>query len=269
MKRIYIDFDSIFDTRMGLIHQHAGSEVSKKLATNERYFLRDYDDWSTMTSGAVTDEQFAQWWAERDASVLPHSMMTSIIFPLKTVLDVTQSHVEEGIEDRELSLLINTWPYRVGVDVERAITHELLHHLGYALPVVYIFVSPEDLTPQYLVENVHFAYLYDYSPWVTRHGFRINQLVQSGLTMTVPRQFFKNAAELTKDKKKEALFYFDMATRIHMNFVFIEMEYFSMFRPQVIDRLIRLAKQQDEQVSKDQQAQLDFMANRQHNPPPK
>lgn len=234
MKRLYIDLDSLLDTRLGLLHQHGGSELSKHVAASDAYYQRDYDDWARLTGGVVDNATFETWWAARDAQTLLHSMTTAIFLPLSQTLATLSHHVHEGIETSSLSLLINVWPYQIPYDVEKALTQAILHHLGFQLPVVYTSLSPEEVTPAYLVENVHLVYMYDYHQWFRRHSWRIIQLQQSGLTFTLPRRFEKDVSQLTQEEKQKSLMAFDLAVRLHVQCVFIETRYFSLFTPSAV-----------------------------------
>ena len=76
-KRILIDIDTLLDTRLGLLHT-LNPEAVKRVVVNDRYWLRDYDDWEVLTEGLVTKSQFDDAWKQRTTDILQHSMMTSI-----------------------------------------------------------------------------------------------------------------------------------------------------------------------------------------------
>lgn len=236
IKRVLIDLDCLLDTRLGLIN-HLNPEVASRIAKQEHYWSRDFTDWELLTEGEITNEQFNTAWKERGNDVIKQSMMTSIFLPLESTLATHRINKEEGLSDFDVALVINEWPYTLSDDVHDAIKEAVRFHLSGNPLVIFTRTSLDELTPQHMVDNYHQVYMFDFLPWIKRHGFALEKIHAPDLTVVVPRLFDQDPHDLDTEQKKKDIFFFQMITRYYFELQFIEVEYFSMFRPDVLNRL--------------------------------
>lgn len=248
IRRVLIDLDCLLDTRLGIIHQLC-PEAALDIAQSDHYWLRDYTDWEELTHGRVTNEEFKEAWLNRDNDVILNSMMTSIFLPLESTLANHRINKEEGISEYDIALVINEWPYVLGDEVKETIKEAIKFHLSGSPSVIFTRTTLDDLTPVHIVDNYHHVYMFDFLRWIKRHGFGLEKIHAPGLTVVVPRLFDINPRELDTEAKKKEIFLFQMVTRYYFEVQFIEAEYFSMFRPSVVERLDKSMKQDDNGIN--------------------
>tara|TARA_B100002019_G_scaffold137804_1_gene118737 strand:- start:177 stop:944 length:768 start_codon:yes stop_codon:yes gene_type:complete len=236
-KRILIDIDTLLDTRLGLLHT-LNPEAVKRVVVNDRYWLRDYDDWEVLTEGLVTKSQFDDAWKQRTTDILQHSMMTSIFLPLESMLSVHIQNSEEGISDGVLTVVVNEAPYQISDEVREGIQLAFQAHLSFPVSVIFINKTLKELDVGYVMDNFHQVFMYETHEWVSKHGFEIEKKMHCpGLTFVLPRLFIKDPSNLTTDEKKKITFSFAMVMRYYFEAQMIESEFFSMFRPSAVARL--------------------------------
>ena len=232
MKRIYIDLDSLIDTRIGLLNM-IDSDTVKHVVTSTRYWYRQHTDWEVITGGRVTNKTFESRWKERTADVLPHSMMTNILGPLKSITVLNEVNLIDGISTDEFVLTINVWPYKLGVDVLDSLTSAIRHYLFDSLPITFVDNDMNEYTPQRLVEDYDHAFMFDFHWWIKKHAFDLAKVRSRDFTLVVPRLLEKDPSDLTQDEIKSEIFQFQMILRYYINIEFIDAACFSMVRPRL------------------------------------
>lgn len=232
MKRIYIDIDSLLDTRLGLL-QTIDPELVKRVVVKDAYWHRNHTNWDALTDGGITTEKFDEHWAARTSDILPHSMMTDILAPLKSVTLMNEVNILDGIVKDRLALTINIWPYNIGIDVQEALTQALHHYLMDDLPITYIDNDLTTYTPVDMINEFEQAFMFDFHWWLRKHAFALSKVRAPGFTLILPRLLEKDPSDLTLEEMKAEIFQFQMVLRYYIDIDFIDARCFSMYRPKI------------------------------------
>lgn len=233
MKRIYTDIDTLLDTRLTVLKQ-LDPVALNEMVTKDNYWLREHTNWEVLTDGRVTNEQFNEAWASRGNDVLIDATMTAITLPMKSIILHHQVNQDEGVSSDALMLVVNQWPYKLGTEVQEALTVALRHYLVEDILIRFVDIPFEELTPTVLLNDYHQAIMFETHRWIKHFSFALAKLRAPGFTLIGPRLFEKDPSELTLDKKKEEMFGFSMMLLYYIHLDFINVEYFSMFRPGIL-----------------------------------
>lgn len=160
---VYIDLDCLLDTRIGLVALHAPEAATQLM--QEDYWIRESDDFETLTGGAVTHKQFKEWWAGRDKECLKNSRPTNIIHILEQLseaLVVSQVNVPFVSKTQ---YLVNYWPYDLD-QLEVEATKQACEILtGNVVEVNMVSIHPSQLTPTKVKRELSLLFMYDYYTW--------------------------------------------------------------------------------------------------------
>lgn len=230
---VYIDMDSLLDTRVGVLNQ-LDAGVFKVLVDDGRYWTRTFDDWTMLTGGRVTTEQFQAQWEKRDTETLTHSMLTEIFGPLRNILALYTQNLIEGHVDKPLALTVNIHPYTLTDDEQEGIVSAIQYHCGHDLNVFFISTSVDDLTPKVLMEHYDAAVMYHFHDWLVIHGFAVAAAPTRDFTIMAPRLFTKDPVDLTISQKKDIFTMSELQLRYYFNMMFIASRCFSILHPHAI-----------------------------------
>jgi hypothetical protein len=160
MFNMYIEIDSLLDTRLSLISL-LSPKLAHELITGDYYVSRDEDKFSFISS-----KIFSKLYAERDARVLkvprPTGMRDVIISYL-----LEQKKESMMLESREsIVLFINVKPYIISA-YEKGI---LLTGFKAMLPRdIDIKIIDEDVTPEFMMQNdIITMFMYEGLAWLNR-----------------------------------------------------------------------------------------------------
>lgn len=226
---IYIDLDSVFDTRLATIAT-LSDDAASKLAQDEEYWLRESDHWGKLTNNVVNDAEFIAAYAKRDNAILSRSIMTGIIAPLVRVFAENEIAINDGQPNHDIRLVINIHPYTFD-DIEMDIFRQLFtHRLGFDPSVTFVSIPMVEVTPRYLTGSFAAAFMYDFNGWIKEHLKNLVMNRSQGFNLIVPRLFEKDVSKMTIDDKKDEISTFQIYLLEYMNISFIDAAFFSMFR---------------------------------------
>lgn len=228
-RKIMIEADALFDTRLGtldIINPAAASRVVQ----NEDYWRRDHEDWTMLTGGLVTTEQFKEAYAKRDDKTLASSMATSIYLVLVKVLNDYQANVVDGMVDDDIQLVINQHPYKFELDEIEELTAILRMYLGTDLTVTFCDIPLAELTPKELTDRYAAAFIYNFFDWIKIHQMALLTQRSPDFNMVSPKLFETNPARLTPEGKQGQYTAFRLRWLEHMDFDTVDARFFSMVR---------------------------------------
>lgn len=153
-----ISLDSLVDTRLATIAKVKGSDAALA-ALNAGYLTQAAD----VFPGIIEDEVLRHEYAKRDVATLKHAVPTRWLFD---VGDLMASLHEQSVVRpyfSEYSLTINTFPYHLADAEQVAIRRAVQYWTGPYTKVRLVHLSPEDMTPQFVLKN--FVCLVDYDPY--------------------------------------------------------------------------------------------------------
>lgn len=201
---IYVDLDTLLDTRLGLLRQHLGvTDIP------ESYWTRETDDYSEFTEGALDRHQFYQLWLNRSHVTLEHSYITNVVYHILKCMQAQASDAVIFEDDRGPSLVINIWPYDLAtLEREELCKGMEQHFLALKAKVTCIRTDPKELTPQYVKE--HFSMITSYTgvDWLGQHHKALTTKGSAasgpmfGFPITVPRLYQQSAKSLTAKEKQ-------------------------------------------------------------------
>jgi len=155
---ICVSIDSLLDTVLGTINKLAGPDAT--LAALKAGYL---DQPADLFPGIVTDADFRLAYAERDVLTLKHSVPTQWLFDLGGLM---MSLFEQSLVRpyfSEFVLTVNLYPYQLSTAEQVAIRRAVQYWTGPHTRVSLAHLSPEDMTPQYVLNN--FVCLVDRDPY--------------------------------------------------------------------------------------------------------
>ena len=159
LKGIYIDLDSIFDTRLGVI-----GEIDPKLIKevfNEKYLFRKSD-----TFGIMQKKTFDELYSVRDYNTLKISPYTAIF---SVVNDIINKLLETavGVPDvTGVKLYVNIFPYKLSNSFIGDLLEFIVQKTKQLVIVEIIDKSIDDLTFSYCVDKFDFLIMYDYNAFL-------------------------------------------------------------------------------------------------------
>jgi len=229
-KRILTSLDTLFDTRLAcleLINPVARSVLVQK----PDYWLREHTDWSTLTDGLVSNEQFDQAYAKRDNEVRWGSVMTGIWPVILKVLTDYDLTLLESLQDQEITLEVNIWPYVLEEDEALGIEEHLKRLLGNELVILFTSIPLEELTPSFITERYSLAILFEFHEWIKLHVKALYQHKANRFVMVGPKLFEHDPRSLTIEEKQKEMTRFRLVHLEFMDFEFVDAKYMSSYRP--------------------------------------
>lgn len=227
--KIYIDMDSLFDTRMATLAA-LDAEAATKLLQSDEYWARETNQWYRLTRGKVSDEAFNTAYAKRDNQTLQRSVITGIIAPLLKVLTLNEQARLAGVHNKEITLEINLHPYTLTFEELELLPKLIIHRLGIAPRITFCSVPVEELTAGYLVANYAGAFMYDFNGWIKLHLADLIKSRNPDFTLVVPKLFEKDVSKLSVDDKKDQITSFRMYMLEYIDITVIDLACYSTFR---------------------------------------
>lgn len=182
----FIDFDSLFDTRLGTLFLYS-KEVADENLTME-YFLRDCDDFK-----GLPFEAFRELYANRDKATLKASLKTPMVdFVLEFVAGIYKNSIN-GFDKKTPKVVFNTYPYKLNPDEIKLIEEAWISLTKGFCSFEFVYLSQQELTPAYIRERVDAISMYDYPSWLELHsaGDILRRTPSSGTAFFGPRLHFK------------------------------------------------------------------------------
>lgn len=208
---ILVDIDALLDTRLTIAIDANEKAAAATLSPDalHSWWTRPHDHFDHPSSDIRIDDYKALWDA-RDATVLPKSLMTNMLFYLREhtleildgqfgrsgldIVEYVRSHVD-----------INTYPYTLDPVDEQRLSDVVRADLAMGSTVRCVHIPHSKLSPAYLSEAYQDYILYDFSSWV--HNFE-RELVRSKLpgscTMLVPSLLHDNTLDTIEDLDDDA-----------------------------------------------------------------
>ncbi|AAL83048.1 hypothetical protein FDI90_gp225 [Pseudomonas phage PA7] len=236
-RKILIDLDSLLDTRLGTIRL-LNKDAANKLVTNGQvYWHREMDDWTKLTDGLVTNEQFVEAYSKRGgentADTINSSIFTGIIPFIIQLIAQSDLNRLDGIVNAnfETCLEVNIWPYELTPDAQDELLYCLHKYIGDHIQITLINTQLTDLTCSRLNSIYSMAIMYNFGEWCKTHVLELGQVLMPDFTIIGPKLFEKDVSELAVEDKQFIIMDFQLKHKLNIDFDFIDAEYFSMFKP--------------------------------------
>lgn len=228
--KLYIDLDSIIDTRISTLAK-IDNEIAGELLKTEIYWLRESDHWDTLTGGVIQPDAFNELYAKRDKELLKSSYITGIFSPLTKIIADNELAMAEGALNKPISFEINIWPYKLEPEEMDAFIELFKYRLGVDVTVTMCSVPLEAVTPTYLTDHYAGAFMYPFHDWIKIHLEELIKHNHPDFVLVVPKIFEKDTSRLSIDEKRDQVTTFRVYLLEYMDISFIDASCFSIFKP--------------------------------------
>lgn len=183
---IYLDLDTILDTRMGTLSK-MNSDYPVSVLNSGNYHRRLSDEFEVTSL-----EEFREAYAQRDLDTLKRSVLTNVVFFLRRLIKdslvsaVINQHVEK------LCFTVNVYPYDfTDPDLVDMLVGCIMFHTYASSTVQIVSISNEELTPEHCEKNYQIMLRYHWVDWVDKHKEYFEQRGIPGVTLVVPELFYE------------------------------------------------------------------------------
>lgn len=164
---IMLDLDAILDTRHGTIKK-LYPELFSKIRNSAKYYLRKSDDWKSVDSD-LDPFKISLHYDGRDIETIKHSQLTMVTRAvMESVTEIITRIKDNDPHVASFYFIINTYPYKLNVELITEIARTFLKQLGYEnSPIAFSDKPWKDLTPDFLKDhNILYWYCYHYWEWL-------------------------------------------------------------------------------------------------------
>ena len=230
-KKILTCLDTLLDTRLGTLAT-LNPKAAEHVVKTPDYWLREHNNWSVLTGGLVTNEQFNERYAKRDITVLQNSIMTGINVVLLKILAEIDVNDSSGITRTDVGLEVNLAPYELTHDEIEELEDILRKTYGRELLITFCSIPMEELTPKVLRSRYAAIITYAFHEWIVMHDRALLEERTPTFNFIGPKLFEKDPSKLTVDQKRDEFTCFRLFKLEFMDFDFIDVKHMSMFRPE-------------------------------------
>lgn len=181
---IYIDLDSLFDTRLGTLG--LVNEALIPLALDQNYMGREQDVFSLLKK-----ETFKQLYDLRDVETLKLSPITSCFKLLNDLVLNTLKIALDSPDCTGAKIYLNIYPYKLSDEEIGDLMDLVVTSTKNQVQVEVIFKAPDELTVDYCEQHLVVLVMYDYNTWleanVLNGGFKKKNLTD--LMLVAPKLY--------------------------------------------------------------------------------
>ena len=189
MTKIFVDLDSLLDTRLGTLVK-ADSNYLQRTITEEAYYTR-----TTHHYGDYDAKSFKALYANRDVETLSLSGATMLCKLLaRFVLDLVADDQDNPARE-PVSITVNTYPYQLSNEELEAISNCVVYYAGELARVELVYMSNKELTPSFLKKDYNLVILYEYAEWLETQSVNFAKLQLPKVTLLIPKVSFLDLDE--------------------------------------------------------------------------
>ncbi len=155
-RNIYIDIDTLFDTRYGTLKQF-DNKLAADVATSDYYKDRITDEFSH-----VGMNHFKELYNKRELSTLKSSFITKIIEPLSMEIDLLANKRLSSGEALIITIEVNTFRYDLDELTTKRIAAGMREYMfNNSVNIIFIDVDPVKLDFEYINSSYEVMFMYD------------------------------------------------------------------------------------------------------------
>ncbi len=185
MNILFIDLDSLYDTRLGTLSACFSDDIVKS-NVGEELVLRTVDKFKN-----VGFAEFKQKYATRDVITLKHALPSHMLFSylINFVFSCVKKTVDTGKDDAP-TICVNTYPYELKIE-ELSLIADLLRKATDDKALIEMVRMPlNDITPTYIKsKGVEVLVIYNGSEWLEMQAELIKEKPLSSRTLIIPMLF--------------------------------------------------------------------------------
>ena len=190
-RNIYLDADTIFDTRLALLLRLDPATAKRNAAT---YDTRQTDRFADAES-TFTQADWERQWALRDADLLRESIMTNGLKLLARTIANINWEQDLHQSERTVEVSLNLWPYQLGESEKKAIAEAVALHLPLKVTVNTIFIPLELLSFADAKERWELMIGYNTFDWLKAREKELETNDAPNLMLVVPRLYKGDPSE--------------------------------------------------------------------------
>ncbi len=232
-RRILVSLDTLMDTRIGVIANYDQS-IATEILSKPDYWIREIDDWGSLTKGAITNDQFKVLWdsrgGENTLKTLQASVKTGVnAFILKILTESDVIEKDGLVNDHEaLEVTVNTYPYELDFALEEAYRKVLKYEYGKHVEINFVSLTLDELTPSHIVNGYGLYITYEFQQWFKRHHKELVTFNRPDVFIVGPKIFERLPEHFTGEQKQQEFTKFKFDLLYFINIDFIDVGYFSI-----------------------------------------
>ena len=217
---IYVDLDSLFDTRLATIHQFGLEKVAEVLSNG--YFSRISDEFE-----GIDTETFQKAYQKRNALTLKNALITPVVELISQFAKQTLVALVSSPFRRQPKVSVNVYPYEIPEEAISSIIAGLRSVTNKLLDIEVISLSPEEVTPAFIKQNFVMVVMYDYVKWLDIHSENKNLLnTQCPQVMLIAPRLLKSKEVLRQVRLDTAIDALEKHTSIFINLMLYPVQTF-------------------------------------------
>lgn len=181
---VVVFLDALLDTRIGVIGE-TNPELAGKILSSGKYFNREFDEFD-----GLSNSQFKELYAKRNADTLPHCVVTNVSYFLqRLVKDALMADALAPNDDR-LIVHLNVWPYSDLTNEELDCFRDAVRFYTYSYAEIVVINKPiSAFTPQHCKENYDIIIMYDYEQFIDTHSAELEKNQIPGVSLVGPAMY--------------------------------------------------------------------------------
>lgn len=226
---IYVDLDSLLDTRLATLFIHCGEDfVSQMLSSKEQYFNRIEDSFKV-----VDKLKFRNLYEARDKLTLKQAGRSKILILIKGIILEAIGKQNVEVSSIKPKLFLNTYPYALTEQEDMLFLRLLIELTDRKCDIEIIRKSPKDLGLVYAKQNFKVMFMYDYSSWLEAHAEHFKTYKLPDVELYAPAMYFgrvptkEEQAEI-KATKKDSFTLMELGSCIYIGLKLIPVSFFSL-----------------------------------------
>lgn len=200
---IYVDVDSLFDTRLSTLYM-LNDATAEELVTTGKYYDRVRDNF-----GSISADIFYTLYSRRNTEPLKLGIPTPIIDLVTEHYGSIVTDIKNIEKEEDLKIYLNIYPYRLEEEEIDVICRYIENYIPDVILEV-IYKSIEDLTPRWIVDHVGCMFMYEANKWLEYHNgtsgiytvpllnimlFAPALITGSSRDLTINKEYFKSLEE--------------------------------------------------------------------------
>lgn len=157
-KTLFVELDSIFDTRLATLYNKFGEDINKILPI---YKKRNIDSFTPLINNA----DFIELYRKRDKDTLRNSLLTPVFPMLEDFVIKAINDLRTNPYPQPPKIILNTHPYNLTLEEKQLFLNLILSKTGDKVDIEIVDMPNKDINPKYLSENVELLIKYDYTEW--------------------------------------------------------------------------------------------------------
>ena len=182
MSKIFIDLDSLLDTRLGTLVSKDANYLFDTI-TNPAYYERDTHYF------LLEAKEFNELYKNRDIYTLSKSAATQICLMLPKFLNDMLNDDIDRPNRTQPEIVINIYPYQLDEFALESIKECVTYYSREVAVVNAVYLSPKQLTPNYL-KDFELVIMYEYAVWLETQALAFKRTQLPNVSLLLPKVYF-------------------------------------------------------------------------------